>query len=298
MKKYLFLPFCLIICGFANAQQLLSELNNEQRVIYEEHVFGGQPDNEKILIRNAYVVNYNTEWRIPNWCAYHITSDYLNTPERKSRFKRFRDDPDIEKPVNESEYDGLLSSLGYARGHYAPFKILGGDRDNDGTYAQLQGESDEDDEITVFEGNYMSNIAPQLHYGFNGSGGLWFKTERWVQDKVVSDAVEVWEYSGGIIHDDRHIEKVGINNDIAVPDQFYKVVIKKGENEYPDVLVFLFPHNDHKDDVQEKDIFKYLVSVDYLEAISGLDFFQDYSSSIQKQFESSVDINAWAVFID
>ena len=152
--------------------------------------------------------------------------------------------------------------------------------------------------MTVFEGNYMSNIAPQLHYGFNGSGGLWFKTERWVQDKVVSDAVEVWEYSGGIIHDDRFMEKVGANNNIAVPDQFYKVVIKKGENEYPDVLVFLFPHNDHKDDVKEKDIFKYLVSVDYLEAVSGLNFFQDYSISVQKQFESRVDMSNWSAFID
>ena len=297
MKKNTLLPLSIILCHLGIAQQSVTELDSVQRTIYNEHIFGGQPDNDPILVRNAYVVNYNTEWRIPNWCAYHITKDYLNTPKRESRFKNFREDPDVKNPVNEDEYDGLLKSHGYARGHYAPYKILGGDRDKDGVYAHLKGETDKDDEKTIFEGNYMSNIAPQLHYGFNGSGGLWFKTERWVQDKVVSDSVDVWEYSGGLIHCDRAMEKVGPNNDIVVPDQFYKVVIKKGENEYPDVLVFLFPHNDNKEDIHEKDIFKYLVSVDYLEAVSGLDFFTDYSKSVQETFESSVDLSSWVKLI-
>lgn len=300
MKLKILLTFILTLgsYNFLKAQQLASKLNNKQRVIYNEHVFGGQPDNDSILVRKAYIVNYNSKWRIPNWCAYHITKDYLNTPKRKSRFKRFRDDPDVKNPVSEDQYDGLLKSLGYARGHYAPFKILGGDRDNDGKYAKLDKKSDKDEELTVFEGNYMSNIAPQLHYGFNGSGGLWFKTERWVQDKVVSDSLEVWEFSGGLIHDDRNIELVGKDKNIAVPDQFYKVVIKKGSNEFPDVLVFLFPHNDNKNDVSEKEIFKYLVSIDYLEAISGLDFFKDYDIDIQKKFEPKINIEPWKSLID
>ena len=299
MKIYLSLVLLFVITSFSQAQQSATELNSVQKSIYEEHVFGGQPDDDKILVRRAYVVNYNTEWRIPNWCAYHITKDYLKTPERSNRFKKFRDDPDVEDAVNEDEYNGLFSSLGYARGHYAPYKILGGDRDGDGSYAHLdEGEGDQDEELTVFEGNYMSNIAPQLHYGFNGGGGVWFKTERWVQDDVVSENVDVWEYSGGLVHDDRHMERVGTNNSIVVPDQFYKVVIKENEGDYPDVLVFLFPHNDHKDDVIEKDIFKYLVSVDYLEAISGLDFFTNYSEAEQAEFESQVNISPWEDFMD
>ncbi len=296
MKRYILFTISLTFYVFGNTQTF-AERDSTKRALYSEHVFGGQPDGDTILVRNAYVVNYNTELRIPNWCAYHITSDYMNTPERESRFKRFRVDPDVQNPVSEDEYNGLFSSKGYARGHYAPYKILGGDRDNDGIYTSLNGESDEDDEKTIFEGNYMSNIVPQLHSGFNGIGGLWFKTERWVQDDVVSDTLEAWEFSGGLIHDDRNIEMVGENNDIAVPDMFYKVVIKEGGNDYPDVLVFLFPHYDTKEDIEEKNIFQYLVSVDYLEAISGLNFFTDYSKAVQMTFESSVDITPWTIFM-
>lgn len=42
------------------------------------------------------------------------------------------------------------------------------------------------------------------------------------------------------------------------------------------VLVFLFPHYNSGTDILERDIFKYLVSVDYFEAISGPDFFSEY----------------------
>jgi len=91
-------------------------------------------------------------------------------------------------PVEDEEYNGLFSSKGYARGHIAPFKILGGDRDDDGDYA-VYGKgvmSDENDELTIFQGYYMTNIAPQHHKAINGPGGLWYKLERWVQDEHIA----------------------------------------------------------------------------------------------------------------
>ena len=62
------------------------------------------------------------------------------------------------------DYKGLFTSRGYARGHLAPYGVMGGDRDGDG---QLAKEGDPDDEVTIFQGNLMSNIPPQHHYGFN-----------------------------------------------------------------------------------------------------------------------------------
>lgn len=47
------------------------------------------------------------------------------------------------------------------------------------------------DVLAIFEGNYMSNIAPQLHNGLNDSGGVWIKAERWVQDCIVKTGHEV-----------------------------------------------------------------------------------------------------------
>ncbi len=300
MRQFYFSLLVLLFSSTAWAQVPAGTLSSRKRALYDEHVFGGQPDTTRVLVRNAYVSSFNPKWRIPNWCAYHITPDYLNTPKREGRFSTFRRDPEVPNPVKDEDYKGLMDALGYVRGHYAPYKVLGGDRDGDGRYANLiTGETDRDEDTTVFQGNYMTNIAPQLQNGFNGGGGLWFNAERWVQDRVVTKGgIEVWEYSGGLVIDDRTMEKVGPNSDIAVPDLFYKVVIKRGTSEFPDVLVFLFPHYDHKDDVKEKDIFRYLVSVDYLEAISGLDFFNSYPKSSQQRFEGQVNLSAWESLID
>jgi len=302
MRTALIFITLIIYTTLGYSQISVNQMTDKQRTLYQEHVYGGQPDTNKVLVRNAYVTSYNVEYRIPNWSAYHIIPDYLNTPTRKSKFAKFRDDPNISNPVSTSEYNGLFGSVGYARGHLAPYKVFGGDRDNDGLYAVYNdAASDLDEEITVFEGNYMSNIAPQLHGRYNGSGGLWFNTEKWVRDKVVnSDSIgnEVWVYSGCLVHDSRFLEKVGRDTNIVVPDQFYKVVIMNNDGKFPDVLVFLFPHYDSSSDILERDIFKYCVSVDYLEAISGLDLFNEYTEVVQDSCERVVDFGKWGQFIN
>ncbi|NOU58894.1 DNA/RNA non-specific endonuclease [Marinifilum caeruleilacunae] len=282
----------------AIAQKYFDELTIREKSLYDEHMKWGQPDNNKILVRTAYVNSFNAECRIPNYTVYHIIPDYLKTPERKSRFKKFREDPDINDAVKDNEYDGLFRAFNYARGHYCPYKVLGGDRDKDGKYANFDKKmSDIDDELTIFEGNYMSNIVPQLHYGLNGSGGVWFKAERWIQDDIVAKGNEVWVYSGGILIDDREAEKVGDNNSIFVPDYFYKVVVMENGADFPHVIVFYFPHHDSKNDYIEKDIFKYTVTIDYLEAITGYDFFDTYPEAIQTEFETKeFDTTFWRQF--
>lgn len=262
-----------------------------------EHIKGGQPDSDSLLVRNAYVLSYNEQYRIPNWVAYHVVPDYLNTPERKGKFKRFRTDTEVEDAVETTEYNGLFSTKGYARGHFAPYKILGGDRDGDGKYAVYNDNvnSDPDDEKTVFQGNFMTNIAPQHHSAINGPGGLWYKLERWIQDDLVKqNQKELWVFAGAVIFDAENVEGVGKNDSIAVPNLFYKIVIMdSGQNQPPHVLAFLFPHFKNKEDVKEKSIFKYLIAVDYLEAITGLDFFNKYSNQDQVKIESNIDTDAW-----
>ena len=165
-----------------------------------EHVYGGLPGSRHILVRTAYVASYNRDRRVPNWVAYHVTTDYIKTPPRKGIFKSFRKDNDVDNPVVTGDYTGLYDDpqKGYARGHLAPYKISGGDRDGDGKYAikdvnedgkftdadrndQNKYVYDDDEEVeAVKQVNYMTNIAPQHHDGFNGSPGLWYDLERWV----------------------------------------------------------------------------------------------------------------------
>lgn len=221
-------------------------------------------------VRKAYLICYDTDRRVPRWTMYHVTRDYTNTPSRKGRFSSFRADPDLDNEAKNSEYVGLLKSRGYARGHLTPYGVLGGDRDGDGIRAELNGPSDPDDEKTVFEGNYMSNIAPQHHAGFNNQPGLWYELERWIQDDMVKSRGEDVHVVAGAIFGPGEVEKVGPNQDIFVPPMFYKVVSFAPRAGQPRrVLVFLFPHQR----AAHGQIQDFLISVDVLEAMTGLDFF-------------------------
>ncbi len=246
----------------------LSALTPTQTALIQEHAYGGLPSTENIYIRNGYVLSYNPTARTPHWVAYHVEPEYRDTLPRKGKFSRFRGDPDIEGEAKDSDYKGLFKDRGYARGHLAPYCVMGGDRDNDG----LGAEKDPDDAMTVYQGNYLSNIAPQHHKGFNGSPGLWYKLERWIQDELVTkQKKEVWVFAGCIFGPGEH-EKVGKNKDIWVPAMFYKIVIIKGDaGQEPKVLAFLFPH-------QRKahgDIEDFLVPVEIVEAMSGVDFVRE-----------------------
>ena len=271
-KRCLFALFSLL--GLWTPMQLQAQ---------SEHIFKGLHYEGQVYERKAYLMHYNEDFRIPDWVAYHITPDYRQTPKRKSKFKRFRQDPDLSNPVDEDEYTGLFAERKYARGHLAPYAILGGDRDKDGKYAAYHSEeSDPDEEQTVFEGNYMSNISPQHHYTLNGSGGLWYTLERWIQDDLVVDQQkEVWVLAGNVLIDTRTMEKVGPNEDIVVPDMLYKVVMFPSEKEKVVALAFLFPHFRFKEDLKQKDIFQYQVPANYIEALTGLDLLTELSRRIR-----------------
>ncbi|MHC4111607.1 MAG: DNA/RNA non-specific endonuclease, partial [Planctomycetota bacterium] len=300
MTCVLILASCLLMPPSV-AQPSGNNLSDEQKALIEEHVYGGLPSEEHIYVRNAYVLCYNPETRTPNWVAYHVTADYRNTPKRKGKFSSFRVDPEITGEAKNSDYNGLLSSRGYARGHLAPYGIMGGNRyKDDGKYAEYHPDDssnvgDEKDAQTVYQGNYMSNIAPQHHTGFNGSGGLWFELERWIQDDMVRDQEEeVWVFAGCIFGKGTP-EKVGKEDpkDIWVPPMFYKIVIMEDEEaDLPIVLAYLLPHQR----VRHGDIDSFLVSVDVIEALTGVDFFKDLDDREnidEEDVEWLEDVDTW-----
>lgn len=263
-----------------------TNLKPEQSRLINEHVIGGLPSTNDVYVRKGYILGYNPSSKTPSWVAYHIRPDYRNTPARTGKFNRFMDDPQIEGEATNEDYKGLFTSRGYARGHLAPYAVMGGDRDNDG----LMATNDEDDAQTVIESNYMSNIAPQNHNAFNGRPGLWWKLERWIQDDlVVKQGKDVWVFAGCIFGFGEH-EMVGMTKDIWVPPMFFKIVIMDcPDTGVPYVLAFLFPHQRSA----HGDIQDFLVSVDVIEALSGLNFFNALDAQTEKFLE---DQDTWEVW--
>ena len=206
----------------------------------QDHFFAGQPACDDLHARIGYTLCYDAVRRVPDWVAYKVEPEFRDTPPRKGKYKSYRTDPDVSNPVVDDDYDGLFSSRGYARGHLAPYAVMGGDRDDDGLTAE---DDDPEDNNTIFQANFMSNIAPQHHHQFNGSGGLWFSLERFIQDDLVDDQeLTVWVYAGTVFGAGTP-ETVGPDDDIQVPPMFYKIVnwIDPDVDE-PVFLAFLFPH--------------------------------------------------------
>jgi endonuclease G len=247
----------------------------------QSHFFSGQPACNDLHARIGYVLCYDATRRVPDWVAYRVEPAFRDTPERKGKYKSFRTDPDVSNPVKDDDYDGLFNSRGYARGHLAPYAVMGGARDDDGQTAE---DDDPEDNLTIFQANFMSNITPQHHHQFNGSGGLWFELERFIQDELVDDQeLTVWVYAG-IVFGAGTPEKVGPNDDIHVPPMFYKFVtwIDPDVDE-PVFLAFLFPHQR----TSHGDIDDFLVSIDVIEALTGHDFFAGLADSVENAVEDA-----------
>jgi endonuclease G len=257
-----------------------TELTDEELTSIATHAPFGLPDHDNLLIRPGYISSYNPQGLIPQWTAYHISPDYLGTPKRQKDFSKFRIDPQLSNPVRTSDY----TNSGFSRGHLAPYAIMGGDRDGDGYTAADQ---DQDEYPTIFTANYMSNMAPQRQY-FNGESGLWYNLERWVQEELVKEfGNEAWIIAGSVfVTDPGRTDVIGKRVSIHVPDMFYKIVtVKIGEEVLP--LAFLFPHLESKRD----DLTRYLVPVSYLEALTGLTFFDHIEGpSIDKHQNTTINL--------
>ena len=142
---------------------------------------------------------------------------------------------------------------------------------------------DPDDACTVFEVNYMSNIAPQYHNRFNGAGGLWWALEGAVRH-LVDSGHELHLIAGPVFDAGLPVVSVGPEEDIQVPHGFFKIVITKGS-----VVAFLFGH-DPAGQAQgcalDAELTACVTSVDYIEAVSGLDFFSALPESHQSALEA------------
>jgi endonuclease G len=206
--------------------------------------------------------------------AYHVKPSYLDTPARGEQWAKFRDDPDITGEATEDDYKNQFNTWrNYAKGHLAPYFISGGDRDNDGINAEG---GDPDDAKTVYQIMYMSNMAPQHHNSFNGSGGLWYEAETYIRDTLLkAQQKDVWVFDG-CIYGQGSYDTIG--SGVEVPPMFFKIVVTETAGK-PKVLAFLFPHQIKK----HGKIQDFLVSVNIIEAMTGLDFFPDLNDEEMEQ---------------
>ena len=213
------------------------------------------------LPHTAYISYFNTKHRIPNCVIYELTATQVAQCDAPGAEKRknyqFNADPMCSASPQWSDY----KHSGYDRGHMAPA--------NDMKWSKTSME----------ESFYMTNICPQLH-ALND--GCWRKLElaihRWAQrDKRLIIA------AGPVLKNVMHT--IGPDRNISVPAAFYKVVYAPNQGR---AIGFIF--NNEK---ISGGYASHAVSVDYVERVTGIDFFCALDDALENKIEAHSSIDMW-----
>ncbi|WP_031426029.1 DNA/RNA non-specific endonuclease [Flavimarina sp. Hel_I_48] len=212
----------------------------------------------QIVYHNYYTLSYSEPDEQAEWVAYALTKAQLTGKSYERPY--FEIDPDVS--TGAADWRNYRGS-GYDRGHLCP----AGDR--------------KFDKQAYLETFLTSNISPQRH-PFNS--GIWNRLEQKV--RYWADKYDgVYIVTGGILKD----KSLSIGEEeVTVPSHFYKILLDQRGEEYT-MIAFLFPHEKSDKGLQE-----FVVSVDEVEELTGIDFFPKLEDSIENKLEASSDYKNWS----
>ena len=215
---------------------------------------------EQILYRAGYTVSYNSERRVPNWVAWHLTAAHLKGNTKRSE-SAFHEDSDVPEP-RAVDFDYVRS--GYDRGHMCPA--------GDNKWSQK----------AMDQSFLFTNICPQAP---SLNRGDWNEMEQACR-KWAKQYGDLYIVCGPIFYKKRP-KTIG-KNKVAVPDAFFKVVLSmKGE---PKAIGFVYKNADGNRPKGD-----YANSVDEVERITGIDFFPSLPDKIEKKVEAQCSPADWDI---
>ena len=205
------------------------------------------PKSQGELIEHTYYsLSYAEEHEQAEWVHYKLNSTMLKgrTP-RKDSFKSDKLVSTKSAALTDYNYSG------YDRGHLAP----AGDM-------KLS-------ETSMSESFYMSNMSPQKA-SFNR--GLWKTLEN--QVRLRAKKSELYITTGGVLSS-ADLKKIG-NNNVSVPDQFYKIIYD-AKNQ----MMFAYLMENKKLESLER----HVATVDSIEALTGIDFYHELDDELENKLE-------------
>lgn len=205
----------------------------------------------QVIHRTGYTLAYDAKTRTPQWVAWELTKK--ETQGTVERSNDFQPDPDVKgAKVVTKDY----SHSGYDRGHMAPAADMKWSKK------------------AMMESFYMSNICPQDH-NLNTSdwSELENKSRQWARRYG-----KVYIVCGPIYNGKRN-EYIG-DHRVKVPDAFFKVVLIN-EKKKQCAMGFYF-----ENEAGERKLQEYLVPVDHIEQLTGMDFFSALPDNLEDRLEA------------
>lgn len=212
----------------------------------------------QVVHHDGYSLSYSELHEQAEWVAYELKKSHLSN----TNFKRPYFEIDNAVKTKAAHWRNYKKS-GYDRGHLCP----AGDR----KYSKAAHD----------ETFLTSNISPQKH---NFNAGVWNRLEQKVR-YWASKYNGVFVVSGGILKG--KMKTIG-DEKVAVPNQFYKIVIDNN-NGKTKMLAFLMNH-----EASNLPLYKFVVPVDTIEKLTGIDFFAELDDNIENSLEASGSFKNWS----
>jgi len=257
MKGIFLSLFILLLFGCENN---LSEKNYHPEIDKVKDTFNFLPTSTtgQIAKHRYYTLSYNEDYENSEWVAYSLSPGQISSRQIERPY--FLRDPLVK--TKSAHYKNYYPN-GYEKGHLMP----AGDR-------RFSVEAYD-------ETFYTSNVSPMDHY-FNS--GIWNNLEKQVRYWVKRYG-KLYIVTGGVLQPG--LERIG-REQVAVPDYFYKVILDYKNPKKARLIGFLIPHKDLDDDLTS-----FVVPVDSIEKLTGIDFFLALPDSIENRLEAKKQPKQW-----
>ncbi|MAX79826.1 MAG: DNA/RNA endonuclease [Crocinitomicaceae bacterium] len=214
----------------------------------------------ELITHTYYKLSYLEEHEQPEWVAYYLSPEMLHKVyDRKDAFGS-----DTSVSTGSATYEDYKAAPGFDAGHLLPCR-------------QMQFDCE-----AMAETFYMSNMSPQVS-SFNRN--KWAFLEK-LERNMAWRNNGIYVVTGPVLSD---IDTaIGISTKISVPKFYYKVFLSYHE-ENMKAIAFLLPNR--KDPISLED---YVVSIDFLEAFTGIDFFPALEDSLENSLEKESVKALWS----
>ena len=215
----------------------------------------------QISAYEQYTLSYNEEHEQAEWVAYELTA--AEASMKLDRCDCFKSDTSITtKSATLTDY----KSSGFDRGHLAPAA------DNN-----LSPNANKQSFL-------MSNMSPQFP-DFNR--GIWADLERWVREKAIFYG-KLYVVTGPVFVN--NYGKMG-KNEVTIPGYFYKAIIRIDENDKVKAIGFMLPNFGAFGNIKD-----YIVPINTLETLTGLDFFPALENRVEGRVEATSYPSQWEFY--
>lgn len=245
---------------------------------HDHNRFGTMPvDIQRDFI--AFTVSFDSDddgknLAVPEWVAYELRATPADLGPAPSRPSKWFTDSDLHD-LGIAPDDDSYKNSGYSRGHMC-----------------MKSHAHRISDAADTETHTVLNACPQLQ---SMNAGVWLGIEN-LTGAWADEFGAVWIVCGPIFYVNKPLAFIGDPGEVpvALPNAFYKIVVKDNEDGGVDVLAFLVPMEGDENHTKQSGPFEpYLTSVDTIEALTGLDFLSVLQDDVEQSIEKRVWTELW-----